>query len=336
MKATPLVSVIIPVYNAAKDLSRCLLAIRRSSYDFYEIIVVSDGSNDGSPEVARKYGAFVLKLQSQSGPAAARNYGAEKAKGEIFLFVDSDVLIQQATIRRVVKDFEEYPYIGALFGSYDDDPLEKNFFSQYMNLRHHFVHQTSSQEAVTFWTGCGAVNKEAFQSIGGFDKNKYSKPSIEDIELGFRLKKMGYRILLDKDLQVRHLKKWTFISLLRVDIFSRAIPWTKLILESREMVNDLNLQISQKICTGLLGLSIILIPLAIFFPELVYLIFCLFVSISIINHRLIRFFLKRKSLNFTIAAFAMFLLYYAYSGATYALYWLIYKIRNVMHLTSRV
>ncbi|MHA2230896.1 MAG: glycosyltransferase family 2 protein [Candidatus Hodarchaeales archaeon] len=328
MKQQPLVSVIIPVYNAAKYLSQCLVAIKRSSYPFYEIIVVDDGSTDGSAEVGCKNGAFVLQLQSQSGPAAARNYGAEKAKGDVLLFVDSDVLVQQETIARVARDFSECPDIGALFGSYDDDPLENNFISQYKNLLHHFVHQISDTEAVTFWAGCGAVRKEAFNSVGGFDEYKYSRPCIEDIELGYRLRKMGYRILLDKDLQVKHLKKWTFKSLLRADILHRAIPWTKLILESQEMVSDLNLQVSQKISTGLLGLIIAILPLSFFIPELIYLILCLLASILTINHKLFNFFLKRKGLQFTFLAFAMYLLYYFYSGASYASCWLLYKARN--------
>lgn len=327
MSGQPLVSVIIPVYNATQHLSHCLAAIKRSSYAFYEIIVVDDCSSDESVEVARNNGALVLQLQSRSGPAAARNYGAEIAEGDFLLFIDSDVLVQQESLARVVGDFSDHTDIAAVFGSYDNDPSEKNFFSQYKNLLHHFVHQISSPEAVTFWAGCGAVRKEIFHAAGGFDKNKYSRPCIEDIELGFRLRNMGYRILLDKDLQVKHLKKWNFKSLLRTDIFNRAIPWTKLILESSEMVSDLNLKLSQKISTALLGICIAIFPLSFLRSELVYLILFLLAVILAINYKLFTFFLKLKGLYFTMAAYGMQLLYYFYSGASYVSYWLLYKIR---------
>jgi GT2 family glycosyltransferase len=327
MKGLPLVSVIIPVYNAVQHFSQCLAAIKKSSNVSYEIIVVDDCSTDESVEVARNNEALVLQLQNRSGPAAARNYGAENAQGNFLLFIDSDVLVQQSTLARVVKDFSEHPDIAAVFGSYDDDPLEKNFFSQYKNLLHHFVHQISSQEAVTFWAGCGAVRKEIFKAAGGFDKNKYSRPCIEDIELGYRLRKKGYRILLDKDLQVKHLKKWNFKSLLRTDILNRAIPWTKLILESSEMVGDLNLKLSQKISTALLGICLAILPLSFFRPELIYLNLILLFVILSINYKLFTFFLKLKGLYFTLAVFAMQLLYYFYSGASYVSYWLLYKIR---------
>lgn len=328
MKKQPLVSIIIPVYNAAQDLYRCLEAVKSSSYPSYEVIVVDDASTDRTAEVARGNGASVLQLPTQSGPAAARNYGAKKAKGDILLFVDSDVLIKQETIALVVKDFSKYPEIGALFGSYDDNPAEENFVSQYKNLLHHFVHQISRTEAVTFWAGCGAVRKKVFYAVGGFDKDKYSRPCIEDIELGYRLKKMGYRILLDKDLQVKHLKKWTLQSLLRADIFHRAIPWAKLMLENQEMASDLNLQVSQKISAGLVGLMVLIFPLSFYFPELMYLIPFLLASVLMINYKLFIFFLKRNGPKFSMLAFVMHLLYFFYSVTTFSLCWLSHKFRT--------
>ena len=101
---------------------------------------------------------------------------------------------------------------------------------------------------------------------------------------------MGYRILLDKDLQVKHLKEWRLKSLLRTDIFSRAIPWTRLILESQGMINDLNLQKSQKISAALLGLAILAITVSIFNYKLTYLALFLLFTIFLINHKLFGYF----------------------------------------------
>ena len=328
MERQPLISVIIPVHNAAQYLDRCLAAVKRSSYHLYEIIVVDDGSTDATAEVARRNGAFVFKMPTQSGPAAARNYGAEQAKGDIFLFIDSDVLVQEESIARVARDFVEYPDIGALFGSYDDKPAEKNFISQYKNLVHHFVHQISREEAVTFWAGCGAVRKEVFFAACGFDAKRYSCPCIEDIELGYRMKRMGYRILLDKDLQVKHLKEWRLKSLLAADIFSRAIPWTKLILESQEMVSDLNLQASQKISAGLVGLAVATLPLSFLIPELSYFILFSIACIFMLNRKLFNFFVKTKGIKFAFLAFAMQLLYYFYSGVTFTFCWIHHNIKS--------
>ena len=246
MDKQPFISIIIPVYNGSQYLNLCLDVLIASSYPSYEIIVVDDASTDDSAEISRQKGVTVLQLPEQSGPAAARNYGAQKARGDILFFVDADVVVQKDTITRVAADFQKNLEVAAVFGSYDDEPAEKDFCSQYKNLYHHFVHQQSSHEAVTFWAGCGAIRSDAFHEVGGFDPKTYPRPSIEDIELGYRLRSRGYRILLDKELQVKHLKRWWLGGLLRTDIFCRAVPWSKLILESQEMVKDLNLQVSDK------------------------------------------------------------------------------------------
>ncbi len=136
MNTKPFVSVVIPVYNGSKYLSKCLDAISASTYKTYEIIVVDDSSTDNSAEIARKKGATVFQISQQSGPAAARNYAAKKARGDILFFVDADVLVQKGTIARMVTDFNENPDIVAVFGSYDDKPAEGNFLSQYKNLSH--------------------------------------------------------------------------------------------------------------------------------------------------------------------------------------------------------
>ena len=321
MNTQPFVSVVIPVYNGSKYLGKCLDAISISTYKTYEIIVVDDGSTDNSAEIARKKGATVFQLSQQSGPAAARNYAAEKASGDILFFVDADVLVQKGTIARMVTDFNENPDITAVFGSYDDKPAEGNFLSQYKNLSHHFVHQQSDKEAVTFWAGCGAIRKEVFHKVGGYDQNRYPEPSIEDIELGYRIRKNGFRIMLDKMLQVKHLKQWRFGSLLRADILCRAIPWSKLMLESRESVNDLNLQRSHKISTALVGLSFGILPLSFFEPRLFY---CILLSLSIIlilNYKYYWFFFKRRGVKFSALVFPMHLFYYFYSGVSFLLCW---------------
>lgn len=315
------VSIIIPVYNADQYIDKCLTAIASSSYTFYEIIVVDDGSIDNSVEMACNKGAIVLQMPCQTGPAAARNYGAKRAKGDILFFVDSDVLVNRDTIARVAYTLQKNPEIAAVFGSYDDSPAEKNFLSQYKNLSHHFVHQQSSDVAVTFWAGCGAIRQEIFKNTGGFDQNRYSKPSIEDIELGYRMKRMGYRILLDKDLQVKHLKQWRLGSLLRSDIFCRAIPWTKLILEIQGIVNDLNLRISHRISAVLVGLSVCILPFVFFRPKLLFIIFLFLTSIIVLNSSFYSFLIKRKGFRFAALAFPMQLLYFLYSGIAFVLCW---------------
>jgi glycosyltransferase involved in cell wall biosynthesis len=243
-------SIIIPVHNAQSNLGSCLRDLTESATAYAECIVVDDGSTDRSAETARRFGATVLSTKRRKGPAHARNLAATVAKGDILVFLDSDVCVYPDTLSRILEAFREDPELDALIGSYDDSPECKDFISQYKNLMHCFVHQHSRRRACTFWSGCGAIRRKVFLEHAGFDES-YDRPAIEDIELGYRLSMTGRKVILDKDVLVKHLKRWTFWSLLKSDILDRGVPWTELILRDRCMPNDLNLELSQRVSVAL-------------------------------------------------------------------------------------
>lgn len=237
-------SVIIAVRNSAGYLDRCLQALAKSDCGDFEVIVVDDASTDRSVAVAEAFGARVIRMERRAGPGAARNLGAYSARAPILFFVDADVCVHPDAVRRVLSCLETDSELDAVFGLYDDLPGAPNLLSQYKNLFHRFVHQYASVEASTFWTGCGAMRKSAFERVGGFDAQA---PSIEDIDLGVRLRKAGGRIRLDKSLEGSHLKIWRLVSLLKSDVVDRGIAWTRLILRERNLPTDLNLTVGQRL-----------------------------------------------------------------------------------------
>jgi glycosyltransferase involved in cell wall biosynthesis len=323
---SPLITVIVPVYNGREFLHQCLDAIFASSYRSFEVIVVDDCSTDDSPEISRRKGARVLSTAKQSGPAAARNLAAESALGEILMFVDADVVVKSETIGKVAERFERQPEISALFGSYDDEPAEENFLSQYKNLQHHFVHQNSSSKASTFWSGLGAMRRDVFVAHRGFDCKKFGVPSIEDIDLGFRLRRAGHQILLDRNIQAKHLKKWEIISHLRTEIFLRALPWSRLILENKGMINDMNLKTADRLSSILVGLSLITLPLVFWQPALSFVIVAFLLIIAILNRKILRFFAEKRGIVFAALTFPWQLLYFFYSGMTFVVSWFLYAL----------
>ena len=244
------ISVVIPVYNSEAYLRQCLQHLRRSTFADYECIVVDDGSTDGSPDVAAEYGATLLRTNGRKGPAYARNLGVQAACGEILFFIDADVCVSPGTLSRVWENFSGDPQLDAVMGSYDDTPDSQDFLSLYKNLMHCYVHHNSHREACTFWSGCGAIRRAVFLEHSGFDES-YGRPAIEDIELGYRLVRAKKKLLLDPLISVKHLKRWSFFSLVKTDIRDRGIPWTELILRDRRLPNDLNLQLSQRVSTAL-------------------------------------------------------------------------------------
>jgi glycosyltransferase involved in cell wall biosynthesis len=317
-EAPPTMTVVVPMYNAARHITRCLDALGRSSVRPLEVIVVDDGSTDDCARLCEGYDVVLLRMPRQSGPAAARNLGVRHARGEVVLFVDSDVEVAPDTLASISTVMTNEPGLAGVFGSYDDSPAEENFFSQFKNLHHHYVHQAAPRDAVTFWAGCGAVRVDAIRSVGGFDPTQYRTPSIEDIELGYRMRASGHRIRLDRDIQVKHLKRWTLVSWLRADIFRRAVPWSLLILQTRTIVDSLNTSIAERARAVLAILFAALLVLSPFVHGALALAVAAAVANVAVNGRILRFLVGRRGVAFAVPAFFALLLYYVYSSATFA------------------
>ena len=221
------ISVIIPAYNASHYLRRCLQNLMSGTVAPHEVIVVDDGSTDDTIATARSFGATVEWLPQRGGPARARNLGARRATGELLFFIDADVCVYPDTLARLAANFAENPTISALIGSYDSSPDRKDFLSQYRNLMHCYTHQ-HGDTGLYFLERLRRHTEERLIEHSGFDEG-YRRPAIEDIELGYRLKARGHKIILDPALRVKHLKAWSFIGLVKTDIMDRGIPWTELI-----------------------------------------------------------------------------------------------------------
>ncbi|MBD1804921.1 glycosyltransferase family 2 protein [Microcoleus sp. FACHB-SPT15] len=315
-----LVSVIIPVHNGGDSFRKCLSSLADAAPHPYEILVVADGESDGSWRLAEKFGAKVLKVPTCGGPARARNLGAQAAQGDILYFIDADVTICPDAISQVANAFTQEPDIAALIGSYDDAPGASNFLSQYKNLFHHYTHQIASEEASTFWGACGAIRREIFFSLGGFDESYY-RPCVEDIELGYRLKRAGHKIRLCKDLQVKHLKHWKPVSLLRAEIFYRALPWTELILRDRKFINanDLNLKLSSRLSVMLTFAILSALVESLWWSGFLAIAGVLSLILLAINAPVYQFFLQKRGLRFTLQVIPWHWFYFLYSGLSFVI-----------------
>jgi glycosyltransferase involved in cell wall biosynthesis len=311
-------SVIIPVHNGGENFRRCLISLAAAVPSPHEVIVVADGDSDESWRLATESGAQVVRIATRGGPAQARNVGARAARGDILFFVDADVTIPADGVGYVLAAFARESALAALFGSYDDEPAAPNFLSQYKNLFHHYVHQTACEDACTFWGACGAVRREVFLALEGFDE-QYRRPSIEDIELGYRLWQAGKQIRLCKTLQVKHLKRWGIISLLKADFYYRALPWTQLILRQRRLPNDLNLRLSSRFSTLLTYGLLVTAASGWWWPGAVVLAGIIILLLLALNLPLYRFFWRKRGLWFAVRTIPWHWLYYFYSGLAFAL-----------------
>lgn len=321
-------AVIVPVHNSGGCLRLCLEALRSSTFREFECIVVDDGSTDDPASVTADFVARIVHLPVRGGPARARNAGVSACSAELLLFLDADVCVHPDTLGRVHDWFADGRGVDAVFGCYDDSPAEPGLVTEYRNLLHSYTHRRGQRQAATFWAGCGAIRRATFQAAGGF-RETFAKPSIEDIELGYRLTDAGAQIVLDPAIQVKHLKRWTFRSMVRTDVIDRGIPWATLMLERRSVPDDLNVRTSQRLSTvlawlmmGLLAGSVVLRDwrLSAGIPLLGALIVAL-------NADFYRFLAERRGWRFAAAAIPLHFLYHFYNGVSLALA----LLRHLLH-----
>ncbi len=310
-------TVIIPVRNSARHLTQCLAALRCSTLTDFECIVVDDGSTDDSADVARSLECVVMSTRGPEGPAAARNLGARAARTELLFFLDADVCVHPDTLERIVRRFAGDPALDAVIGSYDEDPADRGFISQYKNLMGCYFHQRARRDASTFWGACGGIRRSAMLEFGGFDE-RYTRPCIEDVDLGRRMIAAGRRLALDPHIRVKHLKGWTLGRLIKTDIFDRALPWTRLILREHRIPNDLNLHHRERMSVILTWAAILSLAACVDRPLFLIPFATSLAATLVLQRDFWRFFAARRGWGFAIAAMPMHLLYFSYSGLAFA------------------
>ncbi|HEU4721090.1 MAG TPA: glycosyltransferase [Gemmatimonadaceae bacterium] len=270
--ARPYLSVIVPVKNGHTVLPRMLDALQRSELprESWELIVVDDGSRDDTVSIASEHADLVIRLPEPSrGPGYARNRGVERARGDCVVFLDADVVVRPDTLSRIAATMSTRTDVAALFGAYCDEPEAAGVVSKYRNLLHHYTHAQEPGEAQTFWAGCGCVRRDVFIAVGMYDEWRFSRPQIEDVELGYRMSAHGHRILLQPEIQVTHLKRWTFRGMLKADFMDRGVPWARLLAEQRALLGpaasrakSLSLRAKEKTNTFLVCLAFLLLAMS--------------------------------------------------------------------------
>jgi GT2 family glycosyltransferase len=323
------ISVVTPAYNAKHYLVRSLppLLDLLARGEVQEVILVDDGSADDTAAWAEAAGARVIHSPERRGPGGARNLGIAAATGDVFWFVDADVVVHANAVDHIRKAFED-PQTAAVFGSYDDRPAGQDFGSQYKNLVHHHYHQHANPEASTFWSGCGAVRTSAFNAVGGFDAETYTIPAMEDVDLGYRLRRAGGSIRLDREMLSTHLKVWSIPELVHTDIFRRAIPWSRIMLQQAEVVDDLNVGTLERLRAACAGLTVLVIGAVILGWLSPWLLAPALLTVVTGNWHLFRLFHRRNGVVFGLGGVAFHQLYYLYSSVAFVGCWIEAKIRR--------
>jgi GT2 family glycosyltransferase len=313
---TPLTAtIIIPFHRGLALLERSLNAVRRSMPDA-EIVVAADGATEDCRPLASSCQARVVDVPGPSGPACARNRAAAVAGGDVLMFVDSDVVVSPDALPGMLELLVREPAIAGVFGAYDENPPEQNFMSQYRNLSHAYIHQISAREAVTFWAGLSAVRAAAFHTVGGFDE-RFRRPSVEDIEFGYRLTRAGYRLRLEPGFCGQHYKRWTVWSSVKIDIGARGIPWAQLIQKFDALSNDLNTRVELRISVVLSYLLMVFLAGLLLTPWLAAGALAALTALIVLNRDYYRWFARQRGIWFALRVIPLHILHHLCNGVSF-------------------
>ena len=203
--------------------------------------MVDDASADDSASIAAEHADVVLRSEQSEGAAAARNRGAAVADAELLLFVDADVVVRGEAIGVLVGRIADG--WDACFGAYGalPPPSCRNAPTLFKNLQQHWTHTTAANPVRSFWSGLGIVRADAFDAVGGFDLRATRGADVEDIDLGYRLDRAGFRICQAPAALGDHHKRYGLFQMVRSDVMHRAVPWVRTMARTGRGHAELNL-----------------------------------------------------------------------------------------------
>ncbi len=219
-------SVVIPTFNRKDTVSRVLDALGRQTLprDDFEVLVVDDGSNDGTPEILEHYSApfdLTVMRQGNTGPAGARNRGVRAANGEVVVFLGDDTVPESEFLAVHLRSHREAGGRKVAVLGYTGWPRERRVtpFLHHINeyglqFGYELIEDPDSVPFNFFYTSNISLPRRALLEVGLFDTT-FPDAAWEDIELSYRLSQSGYVIVYRPGAVVRHHHAITFDSFRR-------------------------------------------------------------------------------------------------------------------------
>ncbi|MBU0728858.1 MAG: glycosyltransferase [Proteobacteria bacterium] len=258
-----LISIIIPNYNGAQTIGNCIEAAFASDYQNFEIVVVDDCSDDDSVSVIRNYPCKLFELKQRSGASTARNTGARESSGDILFFIDADCLLEKNALSLAAKSLEENGPGTIIGGTYTELPFDNGFFSTFQSVFIHYSEVKHLHNPDYVATHALIMDAGEFMKSGGFPEE--FMPILEDVEYSHRMRRGGYRLLMQPDILVRHVFNFSLGKSLR-NAIRKSLYWTAYSLKNKDLFHDsgtASVELKANVFSCALGIILLLLSFAL-------------------------------------------------------------------------
>jgi len=283
-------TIVIPFHAVTKELEQCLRALFSMDSFACPVVLVADGTSM-KPEIdsTENFPVSFIELKERRGPAIARNMGADSVQTKYCLFLDSDVVLPKNSLSLIKNFYEQGNHTG--IGIYASTPPLLTLPGRYKNsyMRYSYANFRGG-DVPAFLTSAATCTKEVFVESGGFDGN-YTMPSVEDADLGYRMRQRGFQIKVVPDFEVDHLHEYS-VSELLITGFMRAAAVARMSLRRKLKESNPSFAVKQNKRTSPLSFRLSLVfgllflvssVSIIFLPYNLMIAFMLYCLIIIIN-----------------------------------------------------
>ncbi len=279
----PFVSIIVPAYNCRSTIEKCVESLKALDYPNYEVLIMDDGSTDGTGKYLDTVEDIRVMHLENGGPGRARNIGLEHARGDYVAFTDADCVVDSSWLCTLMQGFKKDDVVGV--GGDQQSPADETLFGKRVNgflkaigfVAAYMKRDGKSHRRVAHNPTCNVVYKKAaIREVGGFNEALWPG---EDVELDYCLSRKGYRFLYTPDAVVYHYRPrtlgafsrmmfrygWAQAYLVRKYGMFRLVHWEPLALLVAFIGWIVLLAVNPIEAFGALGLSLIITLFYLFF-----------------------------------------------------------------------
>lgn len=294
----------------AATLGKCLEAVFASKYGNFEVVVVDDCSDDNSIEIIEKYPCILIRIEEKAGTSIARNTGAKNSSGDLIFFIDADCLVLEGTLSIINNTFSALGPEVVIGGTYTSMPYDKRFCSIFQSVFVNYFETKRLEDIDYIAAHAMVIDARKFRESGGFPD--FYLPIIEDVAYGHKLRAMGCRLVMNPEIQVRHIFNFSLPASIR-NAFKKSYYWGLYSLRVKDMFVDSGCaSFELKADVALNFLSILFLVLWVLTQNIFFLTLLptLFLLNALINQGLIRAFHRTKGVLFAVKAFLYYSMIY--------------------------